>query len=208
MFRNRSSLLLQSCRKDPSARLRRFRNLVLIVLFADLTAVAAKITIPLPPVPLTLQTAAVLLSGAVLGSGAGAASQALYLAMGLVGLPVFAAGGGLSYVLSPTFGYLAGFVGGAWLTGRLLEIRQAERFRGFFMAMMAGLVVIYSAGLVFLYLNLRFIQLKDVPVSMVIQTGLLLPLPGDLLKIGLAAAVAVAVKGRVPALFACAGRGD
>lgn len=85
---------------------------VLAVLgFAALTAASAKIAVPLPGtvVPFTFQVAAVLLAGLVLGSGLGAASQLAYLAAGLAGLPVFAAGGGAAYLLGPTGGYLLAF---------------------------------------------------------------------------------------------------
>src|SRR5512138_1804581 len=96
-------------------RVARIRSALLVVLFADLTAVAARISLPLPPVPLTLQTAMVLLAGAFLGARAGMLAMLLYLAMGLAGLPVFAGGGGPAYVLAPSFGYLVGFLPGAWV---------------------------------------------------------------------------------------------
>lgn len=81
------------------------------VLFAALTSVAARIAVPLPgtAVPFTLQVVAVLLAGFLLGPRTGAASQALYVAAGAGGLPVFAAGGGIAYLLGPTGGYLLAF---------------------------------------------------------------------------------------------------
>ena len=91
---------------------------VLVALFGVLTAVGAFIRVPLPTgVPFTLQVPAVLLAGLLLGPRLGAASQAAYLAVGLLGLPVFAGGGGPGYVLSPTFGFLVGFVAAAPAVG-------------------------------------------------------------------------------------------
>ena len=87
----------------------RTRNIVLVSLTVALTAAGAWVRIPLGPVPVSLQTLFVLLSGAVLGSGLGAMSMCVYLALGLIGLPVFTAGGGPGYVLSPTFGFLLSF---------------------------------------------------------------------------------------------------
>ena len=87
--------------------------------FAALTALGARLSVPLPGglVPMTLQPVAVLLAGAVLGSRAGAASQLVYLAAGVVGLPVFAAGGGAAYLLGPTGGYLLAFPAAAAIAG-------------------------------------------------------------------------------------------
>ena len=89
------------------------------VLFAALTAVAARVAVPLPGtvVPFTLQVVAVLLAGFLLGPRDGAASQALYLAAGAAGLPVFAAGGGAAYLAGPTGGYLLAFPVAAAIAG-------------------------------------------------------------------------------------------
>jgi biotin transport system substrate-specific component len=166
------------------------RRTVLTILFSALTAVAARVVVPFPLVPLTLQTAVVLLAGAVLGPGGGAGSQLLYLAMGLAGLPVFAGGGGLGYVLSPTFGYLLGFTGAAWLTGRLFHSLRPRSWAGNFAAMVAGLTPVYAVGLPWLWLNLRLVQGKEMPFAAVAAAGLLAPFPGDVLKAALAASVA------------------
>jgi biotin transport system substrate-specific component len=171
----------------------RLKALILVVLFADLMAVAAWIRVPLPPVPLTMQTLVALLSGALLGSRAGLLSQVLYLGMGLAGLPVFAGGGGLGYILSPTFGYLAGFCAGSWVTGYILEKRPSRAYGAVFFSMLAGLAVIYAFGLPWLYLNLLWVQGNISPAGVAVKLGLLSPLPGDLLKIALAPPIAVAV---------------
>ncbi len=175
----------------------RIRSYALIVLFADLTAVAARISLPLPPVPLTLQTMAVILSGALLGSRSAALSQAVYLAMGLAGLPVFAAGGGPAYLLSPTFGYLAAFPAAAWIVGRILEAGTDLRTPRLLAAFAAGILVVYAVGLPYLYWNLRFLQGKDVSYAGIVKAGLLLTLPGDAVKLALAVPLAKRLRGLI-----------
>ena len=85
----------------------KIKDLTLMALFAALTAVGAFITIPVPPVPFSLQIFFAILAGALLGSRRGAISVAVYVLLGLCGLPVFTKGAGLSYIFQPTFGYLA-----------------------------------------------------------------------------------------------------
>jgi biotin transport system substrate-specific component len=103
------------------------RELVLITLFAALTALGARVTIPLPftPVPVTLQVLFPLLAGLLLGGKRGALSQAEYVAAGLAGFPVFAKGGsGLAYLFGPTGGYLLGFIAAAFVVGELAAMNR------------------------------------------------------------------------------------
>ena len=97
------------------------KELVLFSLFTALTAIGAFIRVPVPLCPFTLQLLFTTLSGLILGSRKGAASVAVYVALGLSGVPVFTQGGGPGYIFQPTFGYLLGFIAGAWLTGKLSE---------------------------------------------------------------------------------------
>ena len=122
-------------------------RIMLATLFACLTAIGAQIQIPIGPVPVTLQVFFVLLSGLVLGSKWGAASQLEYLVMGFSGLPVFAQGkSGLTALLGPTGGYLIGFVAGALLAGLIAEaVAKPGRVR-LFLAGMAGTAGIYFFG--------------------------------------------------------------
>ncbi len=109
--------------------------------FALLIALAARMSLAIPgtPVPATLQTLAVLLAGALLGPAGGVASVAAYLAAGLAGAPVFAAGGGAISLLGPTGGYLLGFLPGAWLAGHLAGKTSKVRwlFPGLLLATLA-----------------------------------------------------------------------
>jgi biotin transport system substrate-specific component len=97
----------------------------------------------------TLQIGAVLLIGCMAGRSAAALSQLAYLAMGLAGFQIFAQGGGLSYLREPTFGYLLGFVPGAWLCG-YFAFHQRRRIETLIVSCLWGLFAIHSAGLVYL----------------------------------------------------------
>lgn len=121
-----------------------------IIGFALLTAVAARLSVPLPgtAVPMTMQPVAVLFAGALLGSRAGAASQVAYLAAGLIGLPVFAAGGSAAYLLGPTGGYLLAFPVAAAISG----MAHSGARKWFSAALWLGLAlgVIHLGGLAWL----------------------------------------------------------
>lgn len=129
--------------------LRRLVVAGLVVGFAGLTALAARITIPVPgtPVPISGQTFAVLLAGATLGTAAGSASQLLYVAAGLF-FPVYAEGKqGWEVLSGATGGYLIGFVMAAVVVGYLAERRQDRSFATSIPAMLAGTAVIYLCGI-------------------------------------------------------------
>ncbi|MRR37511.1 biotin transporter BioY [bacterium] len=131
----------------------RVRDLLLIVAGSLFVAALAQVRIPLPftPVPLTGQTFAVLLVGAALGSRRGAASLLLYLAEGLLGLPFFAGGGsGLAYLSGPTGGYLVGFVLAAGVVGWLAEKVGVSKFLPALLIFLAGELVIFSTGVLWL----------------------------------------------------------
>lgn len=130
--------------------------------FALLTAIGAQIFIPTVPVPFTLQTFFVLLSGALLGPRKGAAAQMSYLAMGASGLPVFAGfAGGFPYLLGPTGGYLIAFPFAAWVTGMLLYenglFRRMPRAVSGVLAMVFGTAVIFAIGIA----QLNYVLLND-----------------------------------------------
>lgn len=157
-------------------------NTVLVVGASLATALAAQIEFLIPgtPVPITGQTFAVLLSGAVLGARRAFLAQMLYVAEGAMGLPVFAGGSaGLVKLMGPTGGYLAAFPFAAFLTGFLAERGWDRRFLTMLAALLLGSTVIFALGLAGLS---RFL-----PASHLLQAGLLPFLPGDLVKSTLAA---------------------
>ncbi len=155
----------------------------LVIGFALLTALAAQIVIPLPftPVPITGQTFAVLLAGAALGAGAGAASQALYVFLGAAGLPFYADGAsGWTVVRGATGGYLIGFIVAAWLVGRLAERRQDRSVATAIPAFLLGSVVIHLFGVPWLAASL------DAGWTEAAALGSVPFIPGDLAKVALA----------------------
>jgi biotin transport system substrate-specific component len=120
-------------------------------------AVSAQVSTPLPftPVPITLQTFVVVLTGALLGSRRGAAAVIAYLAEGIAGLPVFSLGrAGFSHLLGPTGGYLVGFVVAAWLVGCLVERRLASTILGVLIVLIVGHLVPYVTGVAWLSVSL------------------------------------------------------
>lgn len=159
-------------------------DLALILAGSILLALSARVVIPLPfsPVPVTGQTFAVLLVGAVLGSRRGMLSVLAYLAQGAAGLPVFAGGlSGAVVVLGPTGGYLLGFVAAAALTGWLAERGWDRRVVTTLLAMLVGNLVIYAFGVPRLA--------SFVGWDAALAAGLIPFLVGDAFKIGLAAAL-------------------
>ena len=103
------------------------KSMVLCAMFTALVAVGAFIQIPVPYMDyFTLQFFFVLLAGLILGGNKGAISVGCYVLLGLIGIPIFAAGGGIGYIFRPSFGYLVGFIASAFVTGKICEKLKAE----------------------------------------------------------------------------------
>lgn len=138
-----------------------------ILSFSVLTAVAAQITIPVKPVPFTLQTMIVILAGALLGARNGAYSQIIYLLLGATGLPVFAhtpdAGIGLARLIGPTGGYLLAFPIAAFAVGYLIE--KNKKYLPIVLSMFLGAIIILTCGTIYL----GFVYLHDFSAS--VKTG-------------------------------------
>lgn len=152
-------------------------RITLCALFCALTAIGAFIRIPIPMVPITLQYLFTNLAGILLGKKYGAASVALYVVLGLIGLPVFTQGGGPGYIFQPTFGYLLGFIAGTWVTGALAE-RKCSVIH-YTLAGLAGLGVIYLAGMAYYYILGNYFIHSPIGVKSLIVTFCLVSLPGD-----------------------------
>ena len=129
-------------------------DVVLITAGAAFTTLLTQIAIPMWPVPITGQTLAVLLVGTTLGATRGALSLSLYLVLGVLGLPVFAAGGSGSLLDRPSGGFIIGYVLAAALVGLLAQNEWDRRGRRIFIAFLAGTAVIYLVGLPWLYVSL------------------------------------------------------
>lgn len=176
----------------PSERVNTLlRNVILALVGTALLTVSAKIQVPFWPVPMTMQTFAVLVIGMAYGWRLGAATVLLYLVQGAAGLPVFAAGGGIAYFAGPTGGYLAGFLLAAALVGGLAERGWDRSVLPTVAAMLLGTVVIFCFGVAWLTIflaNAKALSL-DAAFAAALANGVTPFLAGAAAKIALAAAV-------------------
>ena len=191
---------MSSTQAARPARRRTATDLALIAGFAALIAVSSVLAFPIGAVPITLQTFAVLLAGAALGSTRGFLAVLLYLAVGAIGLPVFAGGtAGLAPFAGPTVGYLVGMPLAAWLTGFIVERLPrrgvaAQTALTFVAALVANLVFVYTLGIV----GLAWRAGLSLGEAFMINLAFV---PADLVKILLAAVVAAAVHRAFPDLL-------
>lgn len=157
------------------------RNMILCAMFVVLIAAGAFIKIPVPVVPFTLQYLFTMLAGLLLGPRLGALAVAVYVLLGLAGLPIFSQGGGLGYVFQPSFGYLIGFILGAWVTGAMARrgtgLPSMGRLLG---ANLAGLAVVYLCGMAYCWVVTNYYL--DTPLGLwpLLLYCFLLAVPGDL----------------------------
>lgn len=172
----------------PAPRSSLRRRLLRIAVGAGVVAIAAQVAVPVPftPVPMTLQPLAVLVVGGLLGAAGGAGALALYLALGLLGAPVFAGGSaGPVHLLGPTGGYLLAFPVAAALVGALLE-----RWSGVLATLLAcalGMVLIHAGGVA------QLAVLSGNPAA-AFRLGFAPFLTGDLIKVGLAAVLVLGLR--------------
>lgn len=159
------------------------RSVGLVLAFSLLMALSAQIAFPIGPVPITGQTFVVLLTGALLGSRLGAIAMIVYLVEGASGLPFFSGGmGGLGHLLGRTGGYLVAFPAAAFITGAFAEHDWDRRFPTAVAAMAIGSVVIMLSGWTW------FAILTNTPMAVAFKITVLPFIPGDIIKIVLAAA--------------------
>lgn len=168
------------------------RPLILTGVFAALTAVCGFLKIPLGFMSITLQTMMAALAGILLGAKWGAASQGVYLALGLVGLPIFTQGGGPAYIFQPSFGFLLGFpltaAVSAWLAK---DSTSPLRIAG---AAAVGILAGYVIGTPYMGLILNVYMSKGLDVWTVVKTGCLIYLPGEAVKVLATAVIAPPLK--------------
>ena len=156
-------------------------QLAFTALFAALTAAGAFIRIPTPWLAFTMQLLFVFLAGILLGPFYGALSQVVYILLGFAGLPIFAGGGGISYVLQPSFGFTIGFIAAAAVTG---AISQGSRsiLRNI-LACIAGLLAAYLVGIPYMWVILNYYLKASYSIGALILAYMLPYLPFDALKI-------------------------
>ena len=165
----------------PQAKTSRLAQLGLVALGVALLAISSKVQVPFWPVPMTLQTAVVLLIGASYGARMAGGTLATYLAAGAMGLPVFAKGAGLAYMVGPTGGYLAGFFLAAIAMGWLSDKGYGRTILGAVGLMLLGQVLIFGLGVTWLA--------ALIGVAKAVAGGLVPFIPAELLKTALAAAL-------------------
>ena len=170
------------------------QELVLGGVFTTLIAVGAFIKIPVPVVPFTLQFLFTMLAGLLLGGRRGAMSVGVYILLGLIGLPIFAEGGGFWYILKPSFGYLLGFMLAAYVTGRMVE-RRARLSTGWVTAVnFLGLFIVYAAGMIYYYVICNYVIDTPIALGPLFLYCFVLAVPGDIWLCVLAAILTVRVK--------------
>lgn len=165
----------------------RIKDMTVCALFTVLIVVGAFIKIPIPVCPFTLQFFFTTMAGVLLGGKRGAISVLLYVVIGLVGVPVFAEGGGFWYVLNPTFGYLIGFIIGSYVTGKLSQKKGWESAFRIFLASFVGLLIVYACGMIYYYVIGNFVINSPIGIWALFLYCFLLAVPGDLALCVLAA---------------------
>ncbi|MDR2513724.1 MAG: biotin transporter BioY [Christensenellaceae bacterium] len=155
----------------------RIRDLTLCALFAALSAIFSQLSLPIGPVPINLTHLSIFLAAGLLGANLGALSQLAFVLLGIVGLPVFSGfSGGLSVLLGPTGGFIAGYIACAYVAGLVIE-RFGHKLPSALLAMVLGLVVTYALGLAWFMYSTGSSLAASLPLCV-------LPfLPGDAAKI-------------------------
>ena len=169
-------------------------HIVLCGMFTALVAIGAFIQIPVPYMDyFTLQFFFVLMAGLILGGKLGGISIACYVILGLIGLPIFAAGGGIGYVVRPSFGYLLGFIVAAFVTGALSE-KFKVNYRNYLISCLAGFIVTYAIGIVYKYMILNFYADTPATLAVIFLSCFPLDMPGDFVLCLLASAVGLRLR--------------
>lgn len=170
------------------------QDMVLCGVFTTLIAVGAFIKVPVPVVPFTLQFLFTMLAGLLLGGRKGALSVGVYILLGLVGLPVFAEGGGFWYILKPSFGYLLGFMLAAYVTGAVVERKKKLLTRWVIAVNFLGLFIVYAAGMIYYYVICNYVIDTPIALGPLFLYCFVLAVPGDICLCVLAAILTVRVR--------------
>ena len=175
--------------------MKKTREMILTAIFAALTAVGGFLKVPAGPISFTMQVFFTCMAGLLLGPYWGSLSQLIYVLLGLVGLPIFTQGGGLMYVVKPSFGFLIGLIPMAFIVGLLtrrvsMQLSRPKQFLRLLLAQTVGLVVLNVIGLPYMYIFLKGAW----TIQKTIVSGCLIFLPFDLLKMVLASLLAVRIR--------------
>ncbi|WP_315166584.1 biotin transporter BioY [Metaclostridioides mangenotii] len=158
------------------------KELVLCSLFTAMIAIGAFIKIPIPFMDyFTLQFLFVILAGMILGPRLGTISVSIYIVIGLMGFPVFAAGGGIQYILKPSFGYLIGFSICVFVIGYICEKIKTTSFKQYLIISFIGMFFTYSIGFIYKYLILNLYMNEITPIGVIVLSAFPLDIPGDVI---------------------------
>ena len=157
------------------------KNMILCAMFVALIAMGAFIKIPVPVVPFTLQYLFTMLAGLLLGGKKGCLAVGIYILLGLIGLPIFAQGGGIGYIFQPSFGYIIGFAVGAFVTGVIANQKNRPSFLRLLAADFAGLLIVYLLGMVYYYLISAFYLGNPIGLWPLFLYCFILAVPGDII---------------------------
>ena len=171
------------------ARKSRTKSMALCALFIALMAVGSFIRIPAPIVPITLQAQIALLAGVCLGGTWGCISIVLYMLLGLIGAPIFAGGGGVSYVFQASFGYLLGFAVSAFVSGTIARRGVITR-KKIALALSVGLLITYVIGTAYAALILTVYLKQNIVMTKFLAGFVLMTLPKDVLLTALSVPLA------------------
>lgn len=151
-------------------------------LFTALIAIGAFIQVPVPYLDyFTLQFLFVILSGMILGPKYGAISVIIYVLIGLIGIPIFAAGGGIQYIFRPSFGYLLGFIAAAFTVGIVAKNIKANKFSKYLIAAFSGFIVTYAIGIFYKFIILNLYLGTPTTLGIIFLSCFPLDIPGDIL---------------------------
>lgn len=156
------------------------KNMILCALFVALIAIGAFIKIPVPVCPFTLQLLFTALAGLLLGARLGFTAVTVYVVVGLIGIPVFTQGGGPSYILQPTFGYLVGFAVGSYVIGLLTEKIARPSLMRLLTVNFINLFIVYLFGMVYVYAINEFYLNTPIGIWPLFLYCFILAVPGDI----------------------------
>lgn len=166
------------------------KKITMMSFFTALIAIGAFIKIPIPVLPFTLQFLFTMLAGLLMGGKLGAISVAMYIMLGLMGLPIFTQGGGLGYLVMPTFGYLIGFLIGSYVTGKIANMVPNPSYKRLLASNFIGLLIVYGLGMVYYYYISNFYLHSPIGVGALFLYCFILAVPGDIVLCIVAAIIA------------------
>ncbi len=156
-------------------------SLVLCAMFTALSIIGAFLRIPVPYVPITMQLTFTTLAGLLLGAKRGTISVMAYIILGLAGLPIFTQGGGIGYVFQPTFGYIIGFMFGAFAAGIIVGNGNNVSYKRYLVGSFMSLLICYTFGTVYFYIIMNLYLDKNIGISTILLSCFLTVIPGDII---------------------------